>query len=244
MHLFTRLLEWWRQHSLMSLIITGGALAGAIPKYLELIERGVAWLHKRRANKIERYIPGQDQWERVINSRFGFAFSYPRAWGRRTSTNNDGHTVLHPTIEGITISGWGQHARFLENPDITTVAVSGPQTISRSEVSIAVQTRSGITTMIEGEREVFDDGESRVMQVLIERNDIEINVRCAAPRRCFDEFEATFLTACHSLAILRGAEGRGDMGCNSTEVVPAKRAFRPHEHRLRSNRSIPSARGR
>lgn len=209
MHLFARLLEWWRQHSLMSLIITGGALAGAIPKYLELIERATAWLRNRRAKKIERYIPGQDQWERVINSRFGFAFSYPRAWGRRTSTNNDGHTVWHPAIEGISIRGWGQHTHVLQNAEIPSLGVNGSHTISRSEVSIAVRTRSDVSTMIEGEREIFDDGESRVMQVHIEHNNIEINMRCAAPPRYFDEFEATFLTACSSLAILRGVEGGG-----------------------------------
>src|SRR6266849_516774 len=89
MHELNGLLDWWRRHSLISLLITGGALAGAIPKYIELIQRGVEWLRNRRAKKIERYIPGQDRWERVINSRFGFAFSYPRAWGRHTSTNND-----------------------------------------------------------------------------------------------------------------------------------------------------------
>jgi hypothetical protein len=161
----------------MSLIITGGALAGAIPKYLELIAGATPWLRKRRAKKIERYIPGEDQWERVINSRFGFAFSYPRAWGRRTSTNNDGHTVWHSAIEGISIMGWGQHAHALQNADVPSIGVNGSHTISRSEVSIAVRTGSDVSTMIEGEREIFADGETRVMQVHIEHNNIEINVQ-------------------------------------------------------------------
>jgi hypothetical protein len=30
------------------------------------------------------------------NGRFCFAFSYPRAWERQTSTNSDGHTISHP----------------------------------------------------------------------------------------------------------------------------------------------------
>jgi hypothetical protein len=40
-------------------------------------------------------------------------FSYPRVWVRHTSTNSDGHTILHPTIEGISIIGLGQHAHVL-----------------------------------------------------------------------------------------------------------------------------------
>ena len=206
MHELNKLLDWWRRHSLISLLITGGALAGAIPKYLELIQRGVGWFRNRRAKKIERYIPGQDQWERVLNSRFGFAFSYPRAWGRHTSTNNDGHTILHPTIEGISITGWGQHAHVLEDAGISRLGRDDSHSISRSEVSIPIRTSAEFTTMIEGERTVFDAGKSRIMQVLVEHDNLEINVCCSAPIQYFDEFEATFLATCHSLAILRGAE--------------------------------------
>lgn len=206
MHPLTGLLDWWRQHSLISLLITGGALAGAIPKYLELIQRGVGWFRKRRARKVERYIPGQDQWERVINSRFGFAFSYPRSWVRRTSTNSDGHTILHPTIEGISIIGWGQHADISEDAGLSGSRSDDGPTISQSEVSVSIRTSAEHTVMIEAERTVLDVGKSRIMQVLVQHDNLEINVRCAAPIQYFDEFEATFLAACHSLTILRGAE--------------------------------------
>jgi len=206
MHHLTGLLDWWRQHSLISLLITGGALDGAIPKYLELIQRGVGWFRNRRAKKVERYIPGQDQWERVINARFGFAFSYPRCWVCHTSTNSDGHTVLHPAIEGISIIAWGQHARILEDAGISSRRMGDAPAISRSEVSVPIRTSAELTMMIEGERTIFDADKSRIMQVSVEHDSLEINVRCAAPIRYFNEFEATFLAACHSLAILRGAE--------------------------------------
>lgn len=137
---------------------------------------------------------------RVINSRFGFAFSYPRAWGRRTATNNDGHTVLHPTIEGISINGWGTARPCLGECRHLTYR---SEWISRHLSVRGFDCRpnsADITKMIEGEREIFDDTESRFMQVHVEHNDLEIKVRCRAPIRYFDEFEATFLTACHSLA--------------------------------------------
>jgi hypothetical protein len=200
------LLDWWRRHSLVSLLLTGGALAGAIPKYLELIHRGVAWSRNHRAKKIERYIPGQDQWERVVNSRFGFAFSYPRAWGRHTSTNNDGHTIKHPAIEGISVIGWGQHAHVLEDAGISQPEVDNSYIISRSEISIPIRTSAVLTTMVEAERTVLDLGDNRIMQVVVEHDDLEITVLCTAPSQYFDEFEATFLATCHSLALLRGAE--------------------------------------
>lgn len=145
MHQLTGLRDWWRQHSLISLLITGGALAGAIPKYLELIQRSVGWFRNRRAKKVERYIPGEDQWERVMNVRFGFAFSYPRAWVRHTSTNSDGHTILHPTIEGISIIGWGQHAHVLDDADISQCRandappISGQRSLFRSERAQTIQ---------------------------------------------------------------------------------------------------------
>jgi hypothetical protein len=60
--------------------------------------------------------------------------------------------------------------------------------------------------MIEGERTILDVAKSRIMQVLVQDNNLEISIRCTAPIQYFDEFEATFLAACHSLAILRGAE--------------------------------------
>jgi hypothetical protein len=206
MHQLTELLDWWRRHSLISLLVTGGALAGAIPKYLELIHRGVEWFRNRRAKKVERYIPGQDQWERVMNSRFGFAFSYPRAWARRTSTNSDGHTILHPTIEGISIMGWGRHADVLDDTDISPRRADDTPTISRSEVSVPIRTSANHTVMIEGERTVLDAAESRIMHVLVEHDNLELNLLCTAPLQYFHEFEATFLATCHSLAILRGAE--------------------------------------
>lgn len=203
-------LEWWRQHSFVSLLITGGALAGAIPKYLELIHRGLGWFRNRRTRSIERYIPGEDQWVRVINSRFGFAFSYPRSWMRRTSTNSDGHTILHPTIEGISIIGWGEHACVLEGPGLLQGQRDTKPAISRSEISLPIRTTAQRTVMIEGERTVRDVGKSRIMQVLVEHNNLEINLLCRAPCQYFDEFEATFLAACHSLAILPGAEARNN----------------------------------
>jgi hypothetical protein len=46
----------------------------------------------------------------------------------------------------------------------------------------------------------------RIMQMLVGHDNLEINVRCTAPVQYFDEFEATFLATCHSLAIFRGAE--------------------------------------
>jgi hypothetical protein len=141
-----------------------------------------------------------------MNSRFGFAFSYPRAWVRRTSTNSDGHTVLHPTIEGISIIGWGQHAHVLDDMDISPCRVQNAPPISRSEVSFPIRTSENHTVMIEGERTVLDAAKSRIMQVLVEHDNLEINVRCTAPLQYFDEFEATFLATCHSLAILGGAE--------------------------------------
>jgi|ERR1700733_8818845 hypothetical protein len=206
MHQLTGLLHWWRQHSLISLLITGGALAGAIPKYFELIQRGVAWFRNHRAKKVERYIPGEGQWERVMNGRFGFAFSYPLAWVRHTSTNSDGHTILHPTIEGISIIAWGQRADVLDDADISPYRVDNTPTISRSEVSVPIRTSADHRVMIEGERFVLDAAKSRIMQVFVEHDNLEINVRCTAPLQYFDEFEATFLATCHSLAILRGAE--------------------------------------
>lgn len=218
MHPLPGLLDWWRQHSLISFLITGGALAGAIPKYLELIQRGVVWFRKRRAGKVERYIPGQNQWERVINRRFGFAFSYPRSWVRHTSTNSDGHTILHPTIEGISIIGWGQHADILEDAGLSESRSDDGLTISRSEVSVPIQTSAEHTVMSEAERTVVDAGKSRIMQVLVQCNNLEIIVRCTAPIRYFDEFEATFLTACHSLAILRGAESSNRESASGTSV--------------------------
>jgi hypothetical protein len=77
------------------------------------MQRGMGWFRSHRAKKVERYIPGQDQWKSVMNGRFGFAFSCPGVRVRRTSTNSDGHTILHLGIEGISIIGLGQHAHVL-----------------------------------------------------------------------------------------------------------------------------------
>ena len=69
-----------------------------------------------------------------------------------------------------------------------------------------VRTSADVARMVDGERTIFDAGKDRVMQVIVERDNLEISVRCVAPIRYFDEFEATFLAACHSLAILNGVE--------------------------------------
>jgi hypothetical protein len=198
------LLGWWSRHSLVSLLLTGGALAGAIPKYTELIQRGITWFRNRRAKKIERYIPGEDQWERVRNGRFCFAFSYPRAWERQTSTNSDGHTISHPTIKGISIIGWGEHASVLEDADIVRhgLGEDGSRTISRSEITVPMRTSAQSTTMIDAERTVFNIGDTRMMQVYVGHEGREVHLRCTAPIQYYDEFEGVFLTACHTLALL------------------------------------------
>jgi len=81
----------------------------------------------------------------------------------------------------------------------TRLPFRGQRSLFRSE---RAQT---IIVMIESERTVLDAAKSRIMHVLVEHDNLEINVRCTAPLQYFDEFETTFLATCHSLAILRGA---------------------------------------
>src|SRR5438874_1791249 len=105
-----RFLVWWRDHSIISLMITGGAVASAIPKYIELTTQAFRWLRGRDAERIEQYIPGSKEWSAVRNARYGFSFQYPSAWLRVTSGSTDGHTVTHPARPEIEIRGWGSHA--------------------------------------------------------------------------------------------------------------------------------------
>jgi hypothetical protein len=149
-----------------------------------------------------------DEWQIRI------CFLLSEVWVRRTSTNSDGHTILHPPIEGISIIGLGQHAHVLNDVDISPRRLNNSPTISRSEVSVPLRTRESDTVTIDGERTVLDAVKSRIMQVLVQHDNLEIKVRCTAPLQYFDEFEATFSHNFYSLAIVRGVES-GDRTLSS-----------------------------
>jgi len=67
-----------------------------------------------RFGPVERYIPEQDRWKSVTNGRFGFAFSYPIVWVRRTqqvvtaiypASHNRRH-IVHRIRSARSCSGW------------------------------------------------------------------------------------------------------------------------------------------
>jgi hypothetical protein len=212
MKLLNGLFEWWRNHSAISLVITGGALAAAIPKYVELVGRALTWMRNRRTKRVERYIPGANDWERVRNVRFGFAFSYPRAWIRKTSGSTDGHTITHPAIPEIEIRGWGSYSGVVEGSENwiqATLRDNGVRVIYSSEAHVQIRSRPERQPLVEATRAVFELGGSRIMQIFTEHDGIQVAVRGSAPAEHFDEFEAVFLTACHSLALLEPADRPG-----------------------------------
>jgi hypothetical protein len=194
-------LTWWRDHSLITMIIAGGSLAGAIPKYLELLNRAVSWGKKSKIDGVQRYIPGNDDWNYVTNPRFGFTFRYPRAWIKKTSTNTDGHAFTHPAVPEIEIRGWGCHAvvwTTVEEWINATVSLNGFRVIYSSEASI--ETRVAIGS-VEATRLVYDDGKMRIMQLFTQIDGLQFAVCGYAPRKHFADLEAVFLTACHSLIL-------------------------------------------
>jgi len=208
MRFANHLLSWWRDHSIVSLIITGGALAGAIPKYIELAGRAFRYVRAGTAARVDRYIPGHDEWTMVANPRYGFAFSYPRAWLRETSGSTDGHVVTHPAIREVEIRGWGGHAVVWPTPEewIATTAKNGARVISKSEVDLALHSDPGKVSRVEGDRLVFDEGDNRVVQVFAQVGRRQVGLRCSAPKKFFVRLEPVFLTACNSLVLFRGAD--------------------------------------
>ena len=199
-------LNWWRDHSLVSLVITGGALAGAIPKYIELANQGLRNVRRRATAAVDRYIPGYREWVTVTNPRYGFAFTYPCVWLREMSTRagrTDGYIVTHPEIRGVEIRGWGGHAVVWPTPEewINATTEKVARVVSRSEVDIELRSDSGAVSCIEGDRLVFDEGENRVVHVFAQIYERQVGLRCSAPRKFFPRLESVFLTACNSLSL-------------------------------------------
>jgi hypothetical protein len=60
-----------------------------------------------------------DQLSRIVNSRYGFVFSYPSTWNRADPANSDGYTFSNPDRSAVSFAAYGSHGYLVRDTSPT-----------------------------------------------------------------------------------------------------------------------------
>ena len=160
-----------------------------------------------------------EEFDRSVNSRFGFSFLHPRLWDRQDPDNGDGNIFRNPSNAAVEMRAWGGFA--VVTHDLQEYADSylpsnqeGPLGTVISKVPSGlyvvdyIPKNNTIETQrmeLEGIRAVYEfrDGESRskVMHQFAQFEDTQFSLRCAAPAENFSAFESLFIFLCKGLRV-------------------------------------------
>jgi hypothetical protein len=156
----------------------------------------------------------EEYFERALNPRFGFAFSYPLSWERVDSENGDGHTIVNPKNTNITILGFGgwydeefdgpvysiKNDRFLNEEEVVFIRESGIYEFSWSEENgKTVESKEGVY----GEKACWVSKGVKYLAIGSAHAGRRMCIICSAPEDKFDEFEELFIKIISSARFLK-----------------------------------------
>ncbi len=178
---------------------------------LSSIIDAVSPLLKKFIDKFQKIEFDENFFGYASNSRFGFAFIYPKTWDRQDPTNSDGNTYVNPTNPEVKLYFWGSYfssygngGNFAEKLKENNKGKRGFKLLSytysgKDALSFAEEEGETITQSepIEGWRYVYKVREGRkkktVMGIYIPFNEIYYEVRCEAPSMLFPAYKDLFL---------------------------------------------------